>query len=87
MAEGFEWLALAEQEWVAALFREAGLDLESAETPEGYTASDDAERTTPTLEEIDCLRIARKKLEGRRATKQTLKCGDERDLRQRQYPA
>lgn len=64
--EGFEWEGMAEQEFGQQTVDGLALDLEDASSgPEGYESGSPSERTTPTLEEIQALRTARQRAEGK----------------------
>lgn len=65
IADGFEWVKLAQNEWAGAVVADLG---DEADCPDGYDSDKNEERTTPTLGEIEALRAARKRLEGKPAT-------------------
>ena len=64
IADGFEWVGLAEREYANSVVSDMG---EEVDAPE-YESVKASERTTPTLEEIHRLREIRKGIEGKPAT-------------------
>lgn len=62
IANNFEWVSLAEQEYADSVFAALALPFDDCdEDPSGYTHDDTSERTTPTLEEIQALKLARER--------------------------
>jgi hypothetical protein len=61
VADGYEWLGLACQEFANASVADLGLK-DANEIPDGYDRFSELERTTPTLEEIKLIRSIQERL-------------------------
>lgn len=69
IAEGFEFAGLARQEFAESVIASLALPCAPVDpaVPEGYTAPERCDRTTPTLPEIESLRAARAACQGKPA--------------------
>lgn len=69
IAEGFEFRGLARQEFAESVIESLSLPFVPVDpdVPDGYSAPECHDRTTPTLEEIEALRIARAACQGQPA--------------------